>query len=135
MQNTFYLEIISVDRQFYIGPAEALLVTIQDGQYEVLPGHEDTVVAVLPCELKYQVNGQWLSAAVSGGFAEITADYVIVLVASAEHPEEINVKRAEAARERAEERLRHKQSVVEYYQSKAALARAMARLKTRGRRK
>ena len=54
-----------------------------------------------------------------------------MLVGFAEHPEEIDRKRAEAARERAEERLRQKQSIHEYYHSKAALARAVARLKTR----
>ena len=132
MEKTFYLEIISVDRQFYIGPAEGLILPIQDGQYDVLAGHEPTVTAIEPGELKYKVNGEWQSASVSGGFAEITPEYAVVLIASVEHPEEIDIKRAEAARERAEERLRHKQSVVEYYNSKAALARAMARLKTRG---
>ena len=52
-----------------------------------------------------------------------------VLTTSAERPEEIDWKRAEAAKERAEERLRQKLSIQEYYNSKAALARAMARLK------
>lgn len=66
---------------------------------------------------------------VSDGFAEIMPDYVILLVSSAERPEEIDRKRAERARERAEERLRQKQSIREYHLSKAALARAMARLK------
>ena len=94
--STFYLEIITPERQFYIGPAEAL---------------------VFP--------------AVGAGFVEIKPDDVILLVGFAEHPEEIDRKRAEAARERAEERLRQKQSIHEYYHSKAALARAMARLKTR----
>ena len=93
--STFYLEIITPERQFYIGPAEAL---------------------VFP---------------VGAGFVEIKPDYVILLVGFAEHPEEIDRKRAEAARERAEERLRQKQSIHEYYHSKAALARAVARLKTR----
>ena len=133
MEKTFYLEIISVDRQFYIGQAEGLILPIQDGQYGVLAGHEPTVTAIEPGELKYKVNGQWQLAAVSGGFAEITPEYAVVLVSSVEHPDEIDIKRAEAARERAEERLCHEQSVVEYYNSKAALARAMARLKTRGR--
>ena len=55
----------------------------------------------------------------------------MLLVAFAEHPEEIDYRRAEAAKERAEERLRQKESIREYYHSKAALARAMARLKTR----
>ena len=48
----------------------------------------------------------------------------------AEHPEGIDRRRAEAARQRAEERLRQKQSIQEYYLSQASLARAMTRLKT-----
>ena len=55
---------------------------------------------------------------------------VLILVDTIERPEEIDRVRAERARERAEERLRQKQSVQEYYRSKAALARAMARLKS-----
>ena len=84
-----------------------------------------------PYGLRYKVDGKWEPAAVGAGFVEIKPDYVILLVGFAEHPEEIDRKRAEAARERAEERLRQKQSIHEYYHSKAALARAMARLKTR----
>ena len=53
----------------------------------------------------------------------------MVLVFSAERPEEIDWARAEAAKERAEERLRQKLSMRDYYNSKAALARALARLK------
>ena len=55
-------------------------------------------------------------------YIEVTDEVAEALMAS---------KRAEAARERAEEGLRQKQSIHEYYHSKAALARAMARLKTR----
>ena len=108
MENTFYLEIITPDRQFYTGPADSLVMPALDGEYGVQPGHEPVV---------------------SDGFAEIMPDYVILLVSSAERPEEIDRKRAERARERAEERLRQKQSIREYHLSKAALARAMARLK------
>ena len=107
--STFYLEIITPERQFYIGPAEALVFPAVDGEMGVYPGHEPAVTAVEPGELRYKVDGKWEPAAVGAGFVE----------------------RAEAARERAEERLRHKQSIHEYYHSKAALARAMARLKTR----
>ena len=116
-ENTFYLEIITPERQFYIGPAEALVLPAVDGQMGVYPGHEPAVTAVEPGELRYKADGQWEPAAVGAGFAE--------------HPEEIDRKRAEAAKERAEERLRQKQSIHEYYHSKAALARAMARLKAR----
>ena len=128
-ERTFYLEIITPERQFYIGPAQSLILPAVDGQIGVQPGHEPAVTAIEPGELRYQVDGVWEPAAVGAGFAEIKPDYVILLVGFAEHPEEIDRKRAEAARQRAEERLRQKQSIQEYYHSKAALARAMARLK------
>ena len=130
-ENTFYLEIITPDRQFYVGPAKSLILPAVDGQMGVEPGHEPAVTAIEPGEMRYKVDGAWQSAAVGAGFAEIKQDYVIMLVGFAEHPEEIDRKRAEAAKQRAEERLRQKQSKQEYYHAKAALARAMARLKTR----
>ena len=133
MAGNFYLEVITPTRQFYIGPAESVVLPISDGAYGVEPGHEPTVTAIEPGELRYKVDGKWHSAAITSGFAEIMPDYTILLVSAAEHPDEIDRKRAEAAKERAEERLRQKQSLQEYYSSKAALARAMARLKVRGR--
>ena len=68
-------------------------------------------------------------AAVSEGVLKMEHGEALVLVDTIERPEEIDWKRAEAAKERAEERLRQKLSIQEYYNSKAALARAMARLK------
>ena len=126
---TFYLEIITPERQFYIGPAEALVFPAVDGEMGVYPGHEPVVTAVEAGQLRYKTDGQWEPAVVGTGFIEIKPDYVILLVGFAEHPEEIDRKRAEAAKARAEERLRQKQSIHEYYHPKAALARAMARLK------
>ena len=73
--------------------------------------------------------GSWVDIAVGAGFAEVVNNRVTILVDTAERPEEIDVRRAEEAKERAEERLRQKQSIREYHLSKAALARAMARLK------
>ena len=128
---TFTLEIITPERQFYIGPAQALVLPAVDGEMGIYPGHEPVVTAIEPGELRYKAQGKWEPAAVGAGFAEVKPDYVILLVGFAEHPEEIDRRRAEAAKARAEERLRQKQSIQEYHHSKAALARAMARLKTR----
>ncbi len=101
-----------------------------DGQKGVLPHHENMVIAVDPGELHFKKpDGEWVTAAVSMGFAEIMNNRVSVLVNTAERPEDIDVKRAEEAKERAEERLRQKQSIQEYHLSQASLARAMARLK------
>lgn len=131
MDRLFYLEIITPEKQFYVGPAEGLVIPALDGAYGVQPGHEPVVTAIEPGTLRYQVDGIWQEAVVSDGLAEIMPDYAVLLVSSAERPEEIDRARAERAKERAEERLRQKQSVREYYLSKAALARAMARLRAR----
>ena len=63
------------------------------------------------------------------GFVETINNRVTVLVETAERPEEIDKVRAEEAKERAQEQLRQKQSIQEYYHSRASLARAMTRLK------
>ena len=130
-EHTFYLEIITPDRQFYQGPAQSLILPAVDGQMGVQFGHEPAVTALEPGELRFRAEDAWHIASVGSGFAEIKPDHVILLVGFAERPEEIDRKRAEAAKERAEERLRQKQSQQEYYHSRAALSRAMARLKTR----
>ena len=103
---TFYLEIITPERQFYIGTAEALVIPAVDGEMGIYPGHEPVVTAIEPGELRYKTEGKWEPAAVGAGFAEVKPDYVILLVGFAEHPEEIDRRRAEAAKKRAEERLR-----------------------------
>lgn len=128
---TFYLEILTPERQFYIGMAESLIMPVVDGLYGVEAGHDPVVTALEPGELKFKVDGEWKVAVISDGFAEIKPHYTILLASSAEWPEEIDEKRAQAAKERAEERMRQKRSIQEYYQSKAALARATARLKGR----
>ena len=131
MDKTFYLEIITPEKQFYVGPASSLVIPALDGEYGVQPGHEPIVTAIEPGLVRFQADGAWNEVVVSDGLAEVMPDYVILLVSSAERPEEIDRARAERAKERAEERLRQKQSVREYHLSKAALARAMARLRVR----
>lgn len=129
--NTFSLKVISSDKIFYEGRCQNLIIPTPDGQKGVLAHHENMVVAVEIGELYIQTpEGEWIIAAVSKGFAEIMNNRVSVLVNAAERPEDIDIKRAEEAKERAQERLRQKRSIQEYYLSQASLARAMTRLKT-----
>ena len=67
------------------------------------------------------------------GFVEIMPEFVVLLADTVEWPDEIDIRRAKEAKERAQERLRQKESQREYYHSKAALSRAMARLKVTGK--
>ena len=133
-KKTFHLEIVTPDKQFFIGEAEALVLPALDGSLGVEAGHEPIATAVVPGDLRFRQSGEWTYAVVGQGLTEIMPDRVMVLVSAAERPEDIDLKRAEAARERAEERLKQKLSVRDYYNSKAALARAMARLKAARRR-
>ena len=128
-RRTFELEILTPEHRFYAGPAEALVLPAVDGQLGIEPGHEPAVTAIEPGELRFLVDGAWQPVVVGAGFAEIKGDYAVLLVGFAENPQEVDLRRAEAAKERAEERLRQRRSIEEYYSSKAALARAMARLK------
>jgi F-type H+-transporting ATPase subunit epsilon len=129
MLKTFQLEIIASDREFYKGDCENLIFPGLDGEYGILPNHEAMVTVLLAGEIRYKITGEWRYAAVSAGFIEIEKDYVILLADTVELPEEIDIRRAEGAKLRAQERLRQKQSIQEYYHSQAALNRAMSRLK------
>lgn len=129
MAKTFSLEIVTTDRIFYKGECEHLVITAIDGLLGILAGHEPLVTSLPAGELKYMVDGKWRYAAISDGFIQVMPDRSVILADSCELPEEIDIKRAEEARERAKERLRQKQSIQEYYQTQAALNRAMNRLK------
>lgn len=129
MSKTFHLEIIATDRVFFEGDVEHLVVTAIDGLLGILPGHEALVTSLPTGELKYMVDGKWHYAAISEGFIEVMPDFAVILADSCELPEEIDIKRAEEAKMRAEERMRQKQSIMEYYHTQTALNRAMNRLK------
>ena len=126
MANTFLLEIVTPTGPFFTGQVESLILPATDGSYGVEAGHEPVVAAIEPGETRYKVDGVWTSVIVTHGFAEIMSDYAVLLVSTAERPEEIDEARAQRAKSRAEERLRQHGSQREYYRSKAALARATA---------
>lgn len=126
---TFQLEILASDRPFYVGPAEHFIFPTMDGLVGILPGHLTMITVVSPGEMRYLIDGEWHYAAITNGFAEIRPDYVLVLGDAIELPEEIDAKRAAEAAQRAKERMLQHQSILQYYQNRAALERAMNRLK------
>ena len=120
--NTFYLNITASDKVFYADHCKALVIPLADGEKEVLPHHENMIIAISTGEMRLQKpDGQWLHAVVGNG--------VKMLVDTAELPEDIDLRRAQEAKERAEEQLRQKQSIVEHSHSEASLARALTRLR------
>lgn len=128
--DTFGLKIIASDKVFYDGRCRKLIIPASDGEKGILANHENMVVALVVGIAKLDLgDGDWKEVAIGSGFAEIVNNRVTLLVQTAERPEDIDVRRAEEQRERAEEQLRQKRSIQEYYQSQASLARAMNRLK------
>lgn len=131
MANSFYMQIISVNRIFFSGRCEALIFQEEDGEREIQAYHEPMIIAVHEGEIRFRPEGskEWLYGVVGVGFVQISNNRVTLLVETAENPDEIDIRRAEEARERALEELRQKQSIQEYYRSSASLSRAMSRLK------
>ena len=78
-------------------------------------------------------DGKVIEAFVGNGFLEFLDNIATLVCVSAELPEEIDERRAQEAKERAEEELRQQRSQLEYYHSQANLARAMERLKIKNR--
>ena len=128
--NSFILNITASSGEFYQGSCESMVLPVKDGVYGVQAGHSPVLVAIHMGMLKFTVDGETREILVGDGIAEVTPTFVLLLVDSAERPEDTDKNRAEAARIRAEERLQHKQSMHEYYQTKIALDRAMQRLQT-----
>jgi len=128
----FRLRIIASNGIMYEGRGKKLIFTTTDGLFEILPHHENMVIAVDIGEGKFQkTNGEWEEFVSSQGFVEILNNRVTMIVNSAEHPDEIDRIRAQEALERAQEKMLHKQSRQEYVQTQASLARAMSRLRVR----
>ena len=126
---TFDLSIMTPERQFFSGQVEALTITGIDGQMTVLAGHAPMVVSLAVGEISIKQDGVWREAVNSEGFMEVLQDSVVVFVQECELPEDIDMRRAEEAKHRAEERIRQRQSIWENKSSKIALARAMVRLR------
>ena len=133
MSKLFNLKIFTPERVFHDGDVEGVSADAPDGSVMILADHAPFITPVVIGHIGIKQNGEWESSVNSEGFMEVRHDGVVIFVQSCEHPEEIDARRAEEARRRAEEHLRQKQSMSEYKTSKVALARAMARLQTGGK--
>lgn len=127
----FHLEMISGNGVFYEGPCNSLIIPAPDGEFAVMAHHEEMMVAVVSGETRFRTEegGEWRYAVVGQGFCQIANNRVLLLSDTVERPEDIDADRARKALERAEERLQQKQSIQEYHLTRAAMARALARIR------
>lgn len=130
--STFQVYILAADCVFYEGPCESLIVPTLQGQYGILANHSNMIGAVVPGTLIYKLPDEpERQAAVSAGLVKIENNEVLVLVDSAERPEDIDENRARRAADEAKEAILQKRSIQEYRSAQANLARAISRLRVK----
>lgn len=133
MSKTFHVEIVSPQRMVYQGEAESVTLPGAMAPFQVLVNHAPILTELEVGDIKIvDAAGHELHVAVSGGFAEVKSNKMTVLAEAAEAATEIDVKRAERARERALERVTearlNRKGDVDMDRAQIALARAINRL-------
>lgn len=124
----FRLRIITPERVFYEGDVDMVEFNTTEGEIGVLPGHIPMTVVIKPGILTITEENETKEAALHAGFAEILPEGVTILAEIVEWPDEIDAERAEAARQRAEERIRSHTPETDLARAETALQRAIARI-------
>ena len=122
------LEVATPTRLVVAETVDEVVVPGSEGYFGVLPGHAPLLATLGIGELMYRKDTAQYYLALTGGFAEVRNDKVIVLAENAERPDEIDRERAQRAKERAERLLSGREPDVDYTRAQAALSRAVIRL-------
>ena len=124
----FHLEIVTPDGLIFDGNAESILVRTDSGDIEIMRGHADYFAKLGVGRAKLTAKGASREASSSGGFISVRGGEVRVVCTTFEFAEDIDVKRAVLAKERAEEALRKASDDRAIRIAKAKLARAVSRI-------
>ncbi len=125
------LEIVTPDKIVLSEAVDYVGAPGFEGEFGVLPNHIPFLAALQIGLLHYKVAGQIRNVFVSGGFAEVSDNKVSILAESAERAEDIDIDRAQKAKERAEARLAQGREAIDYSRAQAALQRAVQRIHAR----
>ena len=125
---TLKIEIITPERIALSDNTTSVILPAVDGVLGIWPNHAPLLVGLKPGVITYKSGSGDEKLFVSGGFAEVSNNVVSVIAPAAEKGTEIDFARAEAARQRAKERLGNKTPDLDVARAEAALARANARL-------
>ena len=130
MARTLLLEIVTPDRLVMSREVESVTGAGFAGDFTILPGHVPFLSALRVGTLGYRLGGVLHEAFVGGGVADIGPGKVLILAEAAELPEEIDLDRAQKARDRAAARLEAaRRDNVDFTRAKTALQRAVLRIK------
>jgi len=126
---TVTVEVVTPTRMVVRDEVEEVIAPGAEGYFGVLGGHLPFMSTLKSGELAYRKNGTWRYLAISWGYAEVLPQTVIILAEAAEKAEEIDIARAQRARDRAVERMaRWGDESIDVLRAQASLARALIRI-------
>ena len=134
MSSTFHLEIVTPERRVVKDVAEEMQLPGKNGYLGILPGHAPLITELAVGEITYRNIEITSHLAVAWGFAEVLPDRVTILAETAERAEEIDVARAQKAKERAEARLHGADTDTDFERARVALERALVRIQVAAKR-
>lgn len=129
---TFHLKVVTVERSFYDEEVDRIIVRTAGGDVGILPRHVPYTAALGIGGLTIMKDGKAREAAISGGFVDVSGEETVVLARTCEWADEIDVKRAEEAAERARNKLQNKQSGREEDVAQVKLEKAINRIRIAG---
>ena len=132
------LQIVTPDRLLVHEQVDEVQIPGSEGYFGVLPGHTPLLASLAVGELWFRKGQEKTYLSIAFGFAEVLPDRVTILARIAERAEDIDVERAEAARQRAEGRLAQnaqtvQKSEVDFERARAALVKSLTRLQVASR--
>ena len=131
MPGSFELEIVTPEKVVYNGQVSSVSCPGAEGTFQILHNHAPFLSALQVGQVKVVAeDGQELFYAVSGGVSQVFQNRLLILADTAERWDEIDVARAEEAKKRAGQRIDSRNSEIDMDRAKAALYRALNRLKT-----
>ena len=124
----FKLEIITPEKKFFDGETEQIIVRTTVGDVGILNGHEPYCAALGIGQMRIMVDGKLRHAATSGGIIKVSREKTVVLVDSCEWADEIDVNRAQTAKDNAEQRMKSAESDRQLKMAEYKLKRALNRI-------
>lgn len=124
----FTLKIITPERVFYEDQVDMVEFNTTEGEVGIYPKHVPMTLIISPGILTITKDGEPKSAALHAGFVEVLPDKITILAEMIEWPEEIDLARAQAAYDRAKERLEKKETGIDVMRAETALQRSIARI-------
>ncbi len=127
----YRLKIVTPDRLAFDGLAERMVARTTTGDVCILARHTEYITPLAIGVVKVKAEGEWRTASCSGGTLVVTGGEATIITDAFEWSDEIDIERAKAAKEKAEDRMKkHDSTEFEFKIAELKLKRAINRIKT-----